>query len=77
MLRLLLREFTIRHILLIAMAIIAMAIKRMPYCHAIRPYNSPVFLWFDLGLIAREGFSTSKNVLYNILSLKKSSEGKA
>ena len=44
------------------------------------PKNSPVILWFDLGLIAREGFS---NVSYskkcdNILfkSLKKFSEGK-
>ena len=42
--------------------------------------NSPVVLWFDLGLIAREGFSnvsySKKCALQHTKSLKKFSEGK-
>ena len=42
---------------------------------------SPVILWFDMGLIAREGFSnvsySKKCALQHTKSLKKSSEGKA
>ena len=42
---------------------------------------SPVILWFDLGLIAREGFSnvsySKKCALRHTKSLKKFSEGKA
>ena len=40
--------------------------------------NSPVILWFDLGLVAREGFSNvSYSVLYNILKvLRNSVKGK-
>ena len=30
---------------------------------------SPVILWFDPGLIAREGFPNVKNVPYNILKV--------
>ena len=44
-------------------------------------YISPVILWFDLGLIAREGFSnvsySKKCALQRTKSLKKFSEGKA
>ena len=43
--------------------------------------SSPVILWFDLGLIAREGFSnvsySKKCALQHTKSLKKFSEGKA
>ena len=42
---------------------------------------SPVILWFDPGLIAREGFSnvsySKKCALQHTKSLKKFSEGKA
>ena len=43
--------------------------------------TSPVILWFDLGLIAREGFSnvsySKKCALQHTKSLQKFSEGKA
>ena len=45
-----------------------------------RHSSSPVVLWFDLGLIAREGFSnvsySKKCALQHTKSLKKFSEGK-
>ena len=31
--------------------------------------NSPVILWFDLGLIAREGFSNVCKLTFNLLSV--------
>ena len=44
-------------------------------------HYSPVILWFDMGLIAREGFSnvsySKKCALQHTESLQKSSEGKA
>ena len=46
--------------------------RRLPFDY------SPVILWFDLGLIAREGFSNvSYSALQHTKSLKKFSEGKA